>query len=101
MEMCIMTAKPLTSPATVSSANQLLRINDVVALTTLSKSCVNLWVAQGRFPKPIALSSTLKVWRSSDLSDWIDRQFTTVGEDCSIEQSGNTAALAQANGRLK
>lgn len=61
------------TPATLPS--QLLRISDVVALTTLSKSCVNLWVAQGRFPKPIALSSTLKVWRSSDLSDWIDKQF--------------------------
>jgi predicted DNA-binding transcriptional regulator AlpA len=56
-------------------ANQLLRINDVVALTTLSKSCVNLWVAQGRFPKPTALSSTVKVWKSSDISAWINEQF--------------------------
>ena len=54
---------------------QLLRIGDVVALTTLSKSCINLWVAQGRFPRPTVLSSTVKVWRLSDLSEWIEAQF--------------------------
>ena len=32
--------------------NQLLRINDLTALTTLSKSCIKLWVAQGKFPPP-------------------------------------------------
>ena len=55
--------------------SQLLRITDVVALTTLSKSCLNLWVAKGIFPKPVALSSTLKVWRLSDLTEWIDKKF--------------------------
>ena len=76
------------TPATLPS--QLLRISDVVALTTLSKSCVNLWVAQGRFPKPIALSSTLKVWRSSDLSDWIDKQFNGADVLENIEQAEET-----------
>lgn len=96
-----MTTKPHTPTASATPTSQLLRINDVVALTTLSKSCVNLWVAQGRFPKPIALSSTLKVWRSSDLSDWIDSQFTTtVDTDC-IEQSAGTAPMVKTGGRRK
>lgn len=60
--------------ASQSSGTQLLRINDVAKLTTLSKSCINLWVAQGRFPKPITLSPTIKVWRAQQLSDWIDVQ---------------------------
>lgn len=51
---------------------QLLRINDVVRLTTLSKSCINLWVAHGKFPKPITLSPTIKVWRMQQVTDWID-----------------------------
>ena len=55
--------------------DQLLRIQDVAALTTLSKSCINLWVAQNRFPQPTALSATLKVWRSSDINSWMDAQF--------------------------
>jgi prophage regulatory protein len=64
------------------SGTQLLRINDVAKLTTLSKSCINLWVAQGRFPKPITLSPTIKVWRAQQLSDWIDVQggLGTTGE---------------------
>ena len=51
---------------------QLLRINDVVKLTTLSKSCIHLWVAQGRFPKPLTISATVKVWRKSQIEDWLN-----------------------------
>jgi predicted DNA-binding transcriptional regulator AlpA len=50
--------------------DQLLRINDVAKLTTLSKSCINLWIAQGRFPKPITLSKTVKVWSLRSLRAW-------------------------------
>lgn len=56
--------------------DQLLRINDVAVLTTLSKSCINLWVAQQRFPEPVALSSTIKVWKLSQIQSWIDAQFS-------------------------
>ena len=57
------------------SNNQLLRINDVAKLTTLSKSSINLWVAQSRFPKPITLSKTVKVWRLLDINDWIEDSY--------------------------
>jgi predicted DNA-binding transcriptional regulator AlpA len=56
------------------SDDQLLRIQDVMAITTLSKSCINLWVAQGRFPKPTSLSATVKVWRESNVNGWIESQ---------------------------
>ena len=51
--------------------NQLLRLADVSKLTTLGKSTVLLWVAQGKFPKPITLSKTTKVWRYQDVVNWI------------------------------
>jgi prophage regulatory protein len=51
---------------------KLLRIEDVSDLSTLGKSTINLWVAQGKFPKPIHLSSTLKVWRLIDITGWIE-----------------------------
>jgi predicted DNA-binding transcriptional regulator AlpA len=51
---------------------KLLRIDEVSELSTLGKSTINLWVAQGKFPKPIHLSSTLKVWRLIDIACWID-----------------------------
>jgi len=66
-------------PKTPRPVNQLLRIQDVAALTTLSKSCINLWVAQERFPKPTALSATVKVWRASDINGWIDDQYAHQG----------------------
>jgi predicted DNA-binding transcriptional regulator AlpA len=52
--------------------DQLLRIDDLVKLTTLSKSCINLWVAQGRFPKPAVLSSTVRVWKMAQIRCWLD-----------------------------
>lgn len=54
--------------------DQLLRINDVVQLTTLSKSCINLWVSQGKFPKPITLSKTVKVWPLKGVRAWCQAQ---------------------------
>ncbi len=61
-----------------TNTHQLLRIDEVVALTTLSRSCVHLWITRGRFPRPAALSSTVKVWRASDISAWIDEQFKQI-----------------------
>lgn len=57
---------------TPQPVEQLLRIQGVSAVTTLSKSCINLWVAQGKFPRPLALSSTVKVWRSSAIQNWLE-----------------------------
>ena len=54
--------------------NQLIRINEVSEITTLAKSSINLWVAQSRFPKPISLSATIKVWRLQDIANWIASQ---------------------------
>ena len=54
--------------------DQLLRITEVSRLTSLAKSTINLWVAQGKFPKPLTLSPTIKVWRNQSLIDWIDFQ---------------------------
>ena len=29
------------------------------------------WVRKGEFPQPIKLSSTITVWRSKDISEWM------------------------------
>ena len=50
---------------------QLLRIDMVSAITTLGKSTINLWVAQGKFPTPIHISPTIKVWRLEDINLWV------------------------------
>ena len=58
----------------MTNTNQLLRIKEVSDFTSIAKSTINLWVAQGKFPKPIALSPTIKVWKIQQLLDWIDEQ---------------------------
>ena len=62
----------------VIQKTQLLRIEEVCDLTTLGKSTINLWVAQGKFPKPIHLSPTIKVWRLEDIVLWVNSQI--IGE---------------------
>ena len=76
--------------------NQLLRINDVSDFTSLAVSTINLWVAQGKFPKPIALSVTIKVWRMKDLVTWIDQQVE--GQKDAIESTLPMAELRLVNG---
>ena len=58
----------------MDSEARLLRINDVSKLTSLSKSCINLWVSTKKFPEPITLCPTVKVWRFNDIVVWIDEQ---------------------------
>jgi prophage regulatory protein len=58
----------------MTNANQLLRIKEVSDLTSIAKSTINLWVVQGKFPKPITLSPTIKVWKMQQLLDWIEEQ---------------------------
>jgi prophage regulatory protein len=56
----------------LTNSKQLLRIAEVSDFTSLAKSTINLWVAQGKFPKPILLAPTIKVWRVEHLNSWID-----------------------------
>lgn len=58
----------------MTNTNQLLRIKEVSGLTSIAKSTINLWVVQGKFPKPITLSPTIKVWRVQQLLEWIEFQ---------------------------
>jgi prophage regulatory protein len=66
---------------------KLLRLKDVSELTSLGKSTINLWVAQGKFPKPLTLSATIKVWRLKDVVDWIDQHFATSTDATNVGNS--------------
>ena len=59
-----------------AKSNRLLRLPEVATMTSLGKSTINLWVAQGKFPAPTSLSVTIKVWRLEDIEQWIDKAFS-------------------------
>jgi prophage regulatory protein len=71
----------------MTNSNQLLRIKEVSDFTSIGKSTINLWVAQGKFPKPISLSPTIKVWRVQQLLEWIEQQSNTAPKDNSEEST--------------
>lgn len=69
----------------MTNNNQLLRIKEVSDFTSIAKSTINLWVAQGKFPKPITLSPTIKVWRVQQLLEWIEQHSDTTAIDKSAD----------------
>jgi predicted DNA-binding transcriptional regulator AlpA len=56
-------------------SNKFLNISDVSEMACLSRSSVRLWESEGRFPKSIKLSPTKRVWRLSDINEWIDSMY--------------------------
>jgi prophage regulatory protein len=55
----------------------LLRIADVSKRTTLAKSTIWLKIAQGKFPAPAKLSPAIRVWKESEINDWINQFFNS------------------------
>jgi prophage regulatory protein len=53
---------------------QILRMPEVKARTGLSRSTIYLFIAEGRFPKPIHLSERAVGWIESEIDDWISQR---------------------------
>ena len=53
---------------------QLLRINEVITRTGLSRSTLYLRIKQGSFPRPISLGSRASAWVSSEIDQWVEHQ---------------------------
>ena len=48
-----------------------LRVSEVQARTSLGRSTIYDWVAEGRFPPPIRLSERVLRWVEAEVEDWI------------------------------
>lgn len=83
--------------SSMDSEARLLRINDVSKLTSLSKSCINSWVSTNKFPEPITLCPTVKVWRFNDIVVWIDEQSVKSKNQATDKKSLNTPINAINN----
>jgi prophage regulatory protein len=54
---------------------RILRLPDVKSRTGLSRSAIYLFVAQHRFPRPIALGGGRAVgWVEAEVEEWLTRQ---------------------------
>lgn len=51
---------------------RLIKLNDVMAITGLSRSHTYALAMQGLFPKPVKLTERSSAWVESEVQDWID-----------------------------
>jgi prophage regulatory protein len=49
---------------------QLLTIRDVQRITTLSRASIYRFMAAGRFPKPISISTHRRAWNLIEIEAW-------------------------------
>jgi prophage regulatory protein len=55
-----------------SLREMLLRIDAVCTITGLSVPTIYRMMSQGRFPRPLKITSHARAWKLSDISAWID-----------------------------
>lgn len=53
---------------------KLIKLREVLALTTLSKSSVYDFINQGRFPKPVSLGARSVAWIEGEVLSWIEER---------------------------
>ena len=53
---------------------KLLRLEAVISLIGMKRSWILQKVKDGKFPKPLRLSSRAVAWRQSDVMEWINAQ---------------------------
>lgn len=60
-------------------ALEILRLNDVIAITKLSRSSIYARIQQGEFPKQFTLGQNARSvgWLRSDVDSWIGEQSKT------------------------
>jgi len=48
-----------------------IKLPEVANQTGMGKSTILAWESQGRFPKAVRLSKTIRVWLEDDVNNWM------------------------------
>jgi len=48
-----------------------IKLPEVANQTGMGKSTILAWESQGRFPKAVRLSKTIRVWLQQDIDSWV------------------------------
>ncbi|MCF7355542.1 AlpA family transcriptional regulator [Vibrio sp. CK2-1] len=51
---------------------QLIRLKEVIALTSLSRSSIYKFISEGRFPKSVSLGDRAVAWIKEEVEEWIE-----------------------------
>ena len=53
---------------------KLLRLRDVIKMTSLSRTTIYDYMSEGKFPKNIHLGPKISVWIEREIQEWINSQ---------------------------
>ncbi len=62
------------SSESTKPATRLLRISEVQARTSLGRSTIYRWAAEGRFPAPVWLSDRVVRWIEAEVDEWVRKR---------------------------
>ena len=57
----------------MSGNNRILRLNEVISRTGLSRSSIYAYMQESTFPKSISLGARAVGWLESDIEGWINQ----------------------------
>ncbi|PCJ48333.1 MAG: transcriptional regulator [Gammaproteobacteria bacterium] len=52
--------------------SRLIKLNDVIRKTSLSKSSIYSFISKGTFPKQVSIGLRGSAWQESDIEQWIN-----------------------------
>ncbi|WP_159832320.1 AlpA family transcriptional regulator [Novosphingobium sp. TCA1] len=58
--------------------DRLIRLNDVLHITGLSRSTLYRKIDEGSFPKQIRIAARCTAWRESDVIAWVGNPMTSL-----------------------
>ena len=53
---------------------KLLRLRDVIKMTSLTRTTIYNYMSEGKFPKNIHLGPKISVWIEKEIQEWINSQ---------------------------
>ncbi len=74
------------------AAPRLLRLPDVSRATGLARSSLYDLMAAGRFPRPVALTSTARAWLESEVMEWVAQRIAARDAKTSSRLDGQNGA---------
>lgn len=57
---------------TQTQTETLMRLTDVIAMTSMSRALVYAKMQRGEFPRPVKLGVQARAWRRSEVVAWIE-----------------------------
>ena len=66
----------------MTSELQFYRVNELTKILSVSRASIYNWLIKGTFPKPIKISDSVTVWRSTDIESWIKGREEDLSNEC-------------------